>query len=773
MPVVHRAPASAPLRRRRNDMLTSTLTGGPQFGRTVQHASIFSSDMADSFNVSVMAKMDRGFFLSGTEWTCYRRNYFQLSAAFTCTDTSNNQVPLPCVAVDPETNANHIISSFCIGISARITAGFKSVDLVQQTAKRDKGPQGTPEPLPCVPGGDVYQYNRVHASTIATFERVQFRTSTANNGKRRAAQQYFGVVANLFGLTDNGQFMLLASTESAPLVVRGRSPGHYNDTASLSAGAAGSGDYEAAVSAAAGYGGELMDDADEYADQVPPISSIAKSPYENASFDTRSQPSNQFSQPFSPYAPSMYSGVSSTSQLVSPALPSAGPSSLSTPSSAFVFPTPSGPASYNAPSVSSSLTLSGDDYRCYPNALGSHRHGSLGNGVHQQQHQQQHPYYPHSALDASSIPQRPRSQSVWARSRAMSTSGSSFLTNDSCGVSNDDEYSLTNASAAAAAAAAAAAHSHRPSDGAMATHVFSPPAPLSAPLRRTSLAMNIQGALNTDAAHSPLTPVNATIVNGGAHGGMAGPFQSGTPLQSQLSFNGSRLLMSPASSMQPQVQQPQSAVQSQLFDAAVASNGTVGRSSSVDQLQAVSVAHTLAVPSDSLFGLHSQPHSQSDHSLQQQQQQQQQQQHPSLQSVQKQQWYRSEPGLSITTALTSHTIANDTIGSHSMMHPPSSALRSGLGSASIPVTPMTPSTIELGRILRTMNFTPGAPDATPPMTTSALVQIPEFAAPHLSADGSQQPYHLQPTPTHNYAQPPPQIHDATPLADPLDASLHS
>lgn len=67
--------------------------------------------------------------------------------------------------------------------------------------------------------------------TSHTFERVQFSEATANNGKRRAQQQYYHLVVELSAEIDRASDRLvkIARKLSAPIVVRGRSPGHYID----------------------------------------------------------------------------------------------------------------------------------------------------------------------------------------------------------------------------------------------------------------------------------------------------------------------------------------------------------------------------------------------------------------------------------------------------------------------------------------------------------------------------------------------------------------
>nr|CAG8511280.1 1669_t:CDS:2 [Entrophospora candida] len=123
----------------------------------------------------------------------------------------------------------HTITQFLLGISARVSNSDKKIELVQHTPKRDKGPQMVPVPKPIRPGGNLNLSSVGSNSNIVTFERIQFKTATANNGKRRAAQQYYVVMVDLYAQVENGEQFRVATSTSASLVVRGRSPGHYAD----------------------------------------------------------------------------------------------------------------------------------------------------------------------------------------------------------------------------------------------------------------------------------------------------------------------------------------------------------------------------------------------------------------------------------------------------------------------------------------------------------------------------------------------------------------
>ncbi|KAF9429411.1 hypothetical protein BGZ76_001329 [Entomortierella beljakovae] len=200
----------------------------PYFYPAQQHYNLHSMDRSKNLSIKINAKIDRGFFLASNDWTCYRRNYFQLSAAFNILGHDlPNEPDVPCLI---ERNGELVtVRAFLVCIGAQIQHGEKVIELVQHTPKRDKGPQITPRPTHIRAGGDLNLCSSGTSPNVVSFERVQFKTATANNGKRRAAQQYYQVHVDLFAELDNGEQALVASSFSAPLVVRGRSPGHYAD----------------------------------------------------------------------------------------------------------------------------------------------------------------------------------------------------------------------------------------------------------------------------------------------------------------------------------------------------------------------------------------------------------------------------------------------------------------------------------------------------------------------------------------------------------------
>jgi hypothetical protein len=166
----------------------------------------------------LIPKIDRGFFLAQGEWTCYRRNYFQLSSAFEFSDKISD--------IKNVTVFGKRISNFMISLRARDRE--KEIILVQHTTKREKGNALTPDKLSIEPGGDPFRYTTVGSKAIVTYERVQFKSATPNNGKRKAPQVYFNLIVDLYAVVD-GSLVLICYCESSRLIVRGRSPAHYPD----------------------------------------------------------------------------------------------------------------------------------------------------------------------------------------------------------------------------------------------------------------------------------------------------------------------------------------------------------------------------------------------------------------------------------------------------------------------------------------------------------------------------------------------------------------
>jgi meiosis-specific transcription factor NDT80 len=238
--------------------------------------------------VDIQGVIDKGFFLSDGEWTCYRRNYFSCVCSYSLTP----YYPNATMQYAPTGSAtSYPVHGFAMSISAVVSdSDSQSIELVQHTPKRDKGPTAKPDkvrllPKPLQPaqhplgiyqdhslaggsraiyeGGGYGQSGQGPMTTEHTFERIQFKQATANNGKRRAAQQYYHLVVELFvvvGSQSPGeQFLKVAERKSAKMIVRGRSPGHYQterrgSTSSGPGGSSGMGSYSSSQVLGGDYG---------------------------------------------------------------------------------------------------------------------------------------------------------------------------------------------------------------------------------------------------------------------------------------------------------------------------------------------------------------------------------------------------------------------------------------------------------------------------------------------------------------------------------------
>ncbi|KAF2684410.1 p53-like transcription factor [Lentithecium fluviatile CBS 122367] len=281
-----------------NDRLTET----PPFNTQENYGDITCEGSTVLPNIE--AKIEKGFFWSGDRvWTCYRRNYFAVNVSYGL----NPWIPNARLYFNQGNGKGpEQIQSLAVSLAAAVDGtGGKSIELIQHTPKRDKGPQlpMKKELLAPTPPGKSHEHsnyalNNFHQSSQVAgpslplqtesepsqqyspashansnyqhaFERIQFKSATANNGKRRAQQQYYHLIVELWANVQNTRdseprWVKVAARSSHPVVVRGRSPSHYqnegphNQNASRgtgSGGMGGSGHHGLGSSGGAGYGG--------------------------------------------------------------------------------------------------------------------------------------------------------------------------------------------------------------------------------------------------------------------------------------------------------------------------------------------------------------------------------------------------------------------------------------------------------------------------------------------------------------------------------------
>lgn len=239
---------------------------GPTFESTTLYRPIYISSTNESVFPFVNARIDRGFENYGGEWIGYKRNYFTLVSCFELEDQNPDIFFSEKFHILNDLGEVDNISCFALRLVSRCSEDDTVVNLIQHTAKRDRGPQYLPPVYPAISGylpshsiikqasnirnGDkIDQYNRLfyldnntlqnsvddsilgtypegRIATVARYERIQFSTSI-NYRKSTMVNRHFVLKVELLGLLDDGKYAVLASTETQPLVVRGRSPSNY------------------------------------------------------------------------------------------------------------------------------------------------------------------------------------------------------------------------------------------------------------------------------------------------------------------------------------------------------------------------------------------------------------------------------------------------------------------------------------------------------------------------------------------------------------------
>lgn len=227
---------------------------GPPFRDTIIERPLIAGGAGLKLDIS--ARATRNFFPLGDKWGCYRRNYISLSCSFSIAPMHYPQE----FYVNDDSGNPAKIRSFAFGISGVVNDNDEEIrELVMHGPKRDKASERKPPKVIVKPGpsGMVPSHFPTHSQHGMarmddmefltpegveqpsqppynhTFERIQFVKATANNGKRRATQQYYNLVVTLYAdVNSKGapNWVPIAKRKSEPIIVRGRSPSHYKDS---------------------------------------------------------------------------------------------------------------------------------------------------------------------------------------------------------------------------------------------------------------------------------------------------------------------------------------------------------------------------------------------------------------------------------------------------------------------------------------------------------------------------------------------------------------
>lgn len=163
------------------------------------------------------------------ELTCYRRNLWQCSGQLTmprhCTQVMNEQGrAIPIVEFYASISAIESIEGKPTEV---ISIPWKSNNPALGEGQETKVQGAPPKILLDLSGGQEVDGHRV--SLPVSWKRLQFKSATANNGRRKGLQQHYVVRISLLGkMKASGDMMKIAEIQSGPVIVRGRSPRNFD-----------------------------------------------------------------------------------------------------------------------------------------------------------------------------------------------------------------------------------------------------------------------------------------------------------------------------------------------------------------------------------------------------------------------------------------------------------------------------------------------------------------------------------------------------------------
>ena len=123
----------------------------------------------------IIGKFGKGLFLAENDWTCYRRNYLQIS----CSYTLHPSLPAETIMHLMQGGHSTQIQAFAMSISSVVDGDHgKPNELVQHTPKREKGPLMRPGLVVLLPHPlNTTLYNGNNADgTLSSEGRLRFRS---------------------------------------------------------------------------------------------------------------------------------------------------------------------------------------------------------------------------------------------------------------------------------------------------------------------------------------------------------------------------------------------------------------------------------------------------------------------------------------------------------------------------------------------------------------------------------------------------------------------
>ncbi|KAI9851634.1 MAG: hypothetical protein M1824_002586 [Vezdaea acicularis] len=183
---------------------------------------------------------DDGQILPGPpQLTCYRRNLFQVAGNVTLPKDlrylqADGGQRLPIVGVDVSIVATESVENASvklISVPWKTPPSGSADALTPHPAdpKVEAEPRPVAIPLTGSPNSHSAASTVQYTNNPVTFRRLQFRTATANNGRRRELQQHFtlGLKLTIHLGAPAGAKAVVCEVRSGKIIVRGRSPRNF------------------------------------------------------------------------------------------------------------------------------------------------------------------------------------------------------------------------------------------------------------------------------------------------------------------------------------------------------------------------------------------------------------------------------------------------------------------------------------------------------------------------------------------------------------------
>lgn len=166
---------------------------GPPFELIGSYHNVTETNSSEKVSFQIIPRIDRGFDFIDDEWVGYKRNYFTLVSSFEAPGWELEAFLNSSFQVHMENGHKTQtckVKYFAIKIKARSDDDFTEINLVQHTAKRDKGPQFSPATCPLIPASLPQHQVIREASNVRNTNKMKKYDSTFYFHRDQEKQKY-------------------------------------------------------------------------------------------------------------------------------------------------------------------------------------------------------------------------------------------------------------------------------------------------------------------------------------------------------------------------------------------------------------------------------------------------------------------------------------------------------------------------------------------------------------------------------------------------------